>query len=551
MKLREKGIRADAQRLAGWKRTLAEREQARESEITKAASEKMKYINPVDFFSKLRRFSRRRQFSLLMAAILSQPALTHCAPAGRSHGLTPVSSAPSASALVSPLAQKSRGPDYDVVILYGDGSAGYSIMEFDTFVRHKLPVGAIIGNDACWTQIYRDQIEFLKDDVACMLNYSHYEEISKTFGGAGKTISKPAQIKAGLTALKKSLAKKQPFILNVLIGRSEFRKDPYRCRGNMTINPDPDKIHKPWLKHYDRHVPPSLAYPKETLPELFAASCAENAHRIALKFLGKSLSYAQVEASANAFAAYFAEQGVKKGDRVFLMLPNSPHFVIVYYAILKCGAVAVPASPLDTPTEAEYKFRNSGAKLVVFLDLLYDKVSALLQQNADIPAVAADVSEYLPFPKNMLFRLKKKSLGKPLPDFTRANLCTFGGVLREYRHRSAEPVQIAGSDTAVMIYTGGTTGVSKGVVLSHHAMVVNMTQARTWGDLSKNDIGLCVLPFFHGFGISIGLNLSLSSGGKMVLMPRWDEAQAIRHFEKDGITVFCGCTDDVQRDAEP
>jgi long-chain acyl-CoA synthetase len=308
----------------------------------------------------------------------------------------------------------------------------------------------------------------------------------------------------------------------------------------MTINPDPDKIHKPWLKHYDRHVPPSLAYPKETLPELFAASCAENAHRIALKFLGKSLSYAQVEASANAFAAYFAEQGVKKGDRVFLMLPNSPHFVIVYYAILKCGAVAVPASPLDTPTEAEYKFRNSGAKLVVFLDLLYDKVSALLQQNADIPAVAADVSEYLPFPKNMLFRLKKKSLGKPLPDFTRANLCTFGGVLREYRHRSAEPVQIAGSDTAVMIYTGGTTGVSKGVVLSHHAMVVNMTQARTWGDLSKNDIGLCVLPFFHGFGISIGLNLSLSSGGKMVLMPRWDEAQAIRHFEKDGITVFAG-----------
>lgn len=297
---------------------------------------------------------------------------------------------------------------------------------------------------------------------------------------------------------------------------------------------------KPWLKHYDKHVPASLTYPKETLPELFEQSCAENAHRVALQFIGKSLRYGQIEASASAFAAYLAEQGVQKGDRVFLMLPNSPHFVIVYYAILKRGAVAVPASPLDTPTEAEYKFKNSGAKLVVFLDLLYDKVSALLQQHPDIPAVAADVSEYLPFSKNILFRLRKKSLGKPLPDFTRANLSTFAGVLREYRHRSAEPVQLAGTDTAVMIYTGGTTGVSKGVVLSHRAMVVNMTQARTWGDLSKNDVGLCVLPFFHGFGISIGLNVSLSSGGKMVLMPRWDEAQAIRHFEKDGITVFAG-----------
>jgi long-chain acyl-CoA synthetase len=113
-------------------------------------------------------------------------------------------------------------------------------------------------------------------------------------------------------------------------------------------------------------------------------------------------------------------------------------------------------------------------------------------------------------------------------------------VQRAYRNRVAETARIAGSDTSVIIYTGGTTGVSKGVVLSHRAMVVNMTQARTWGDLSRDDVGLCVLPFFHGFGLSIGLNLSLSSGAKMVLMPRWDEAQALRHFEKDGITVFAG-----------
>ncbi len=309
----------------------------------------------------------------------------------------------------------------------------------------------------------------------------------------------------------------------------------------MTIKPDPQSIPRPWLKHYDGHVPETLEYPKESLPELFKASTAKHAHRIAVKFLGKSLSYAQIEKSANAFAAYLAEKGVNKGDRVLLMLPNSPHFIVAYYAILKRGAIVVPASPLDTASEAEYKFRNSGAKLVIFLDLLYEKVSALLQAEPNIPAVAADVGDYLPFPKNMLFRVKKKSLGKPLPDFQRAATVTYASVLKQFHHAAEQPTAVLkGEDTAVIIYTGGTTGVSKGVVLSHFAMAVNMTQAKVWGQISSDDIGLCVLPFFHGFGVSVGLNVSLSSGGKMVLMPRWDEAQAIKHFEKDGITVFAG-----------
>jgi long-chain acyl-CoA synthetase len=110
------------------------------------------------------------------------------------------------------------------------------------------------------------------------------------------------------------------------------------------MTPDPKKIPRPWLKHYDKHVPASLVYPQESLPELFGNSCAENTHRVALQFLGKSLRYGQIEASATAFAAHLAEQGIHKGDRVFMMLPNSPHFVIAYYAILKIGAVAVPGS---------------------------------------------------------------------------------------------------------------------------------------------------------------------------------------------------------------
>lgn len=309
----------------------------------------------------------------------------------------------------------------------------------------------------------------------------------------------------------------------------------------MPMKPDPATLPKPWLKHYDAHVPHNLQYADIPLHEIFAASCARHAKRTAVKFIGKSLSYAQIEKSAQAFAAFLTQCEIQPGDRVMLMLPNSPHFIISYYALLKLGAVVVPASPLDTASEVSYKFHNSGAKLIIFLDLLYEKVSPLLTELPDIPAVVADVADYLPFPKNLLFRLKKKSLGKPLPDYRRTILFKYGAVLKQYHH--AEPplaVERKGSDAAVIIYTGGTTGISKGVVLSHHALVVNMTQAKAWGQITKSDVGLCVLPFFHGFGISVGLNVSLSSGGKMVLMPRWDEAQALRHFEKDGITVFAG-----------
>lgn len=309
----------------------------------------------------------------------------------------------------------------------------------------------------------------------------------------------------------------------------------------MPMRPDPATIPSPWLRHYDPHVPHHLHYADIPLHEIFAASCARHAQRVAVQFLGKSLSYAQIEKSAQAFAVFLAQCEIQPGDRVMLMLPNSPHFIVAYYALLKLGAVVVPASPLDTASEISYKFRDSGAKLIVFLDLLYEKVSPLLADSPEIPAIVADVADYLPFPKNLLFRLKKKSLGKPLPDFRRPILFKYGAILKRYRH--ADPplaVTRHGSDAAVIIYTGGTTGVSKGVVLSHHALVVNMTQAKTWGQITESDVGLCVLPFFHGFGISVGLNVSLSSGGKMVLMPRWNEAEALRHFEKDGITVFAG-----------
>ncbi|GAB4432760.1 MAG: thiamine pyrophosphate-binding protein [Turneriella sp.] len=224
IRMAEQGICTNAAKLAAWKATLAEREKAREAEIIKSAREKMKLINPVDFFLKATPQLSKKTILVADGGDFVATGAYTLRPGGPLTWLDPGVFGTLGVGAGFALGAKVARPDQDVVILYGDGSAGYSIMEFDTFVRHKLPVGAIIGNDACWSQIYRDQVEFLQDDVACMLDYSRYDEIAKTFGGGGMTISKPAQIKTGLNALKRSLKKKQPFILNVLIGRSEFRK---------------------------------------------------------------------------------------------------------------------------------------------------------------------------------------------------------------------------------------------------------------------------------------------------------------------------------------
>jgi len=224
LKLAEKGVRANAEKIAPWIKTLEGREKVREAEIQKQATEKMKLINPVDFFLKAKDYLSKKTILVADGGDFVATGAYTLKPGAPLTWLDPGVFGTLGVGAGFAIGAKVARPDHDVVILYGDGSAGYSVVEFDTFVRHKLAIGAIVGNDACWMQIYRDQKTILGDDVGCILNYSHYDEIAKTFGGAGITISKPMQIKTAMNTLKKSLAAKKPFLLNVLIGRSEFRK---------------------------------------------------------------------------------------------------------------------------------------------------------------------------------------------------------------------------------------------------------------------------------------------------------------------------------------
>lgn len=300
----------------------------------------------------------------------------------------------------------------------------------------------------------------------------------------------------------------------------------------------------PWHDRYDPGVPPALDYPDGTLPEFWKTGMRTHENRIALSFMGSDMSYRKLEHSARRLAGFFTQAGLQPGERVLLMMPNMPQFPIAFFAVHLCGGIVVPASPLDTPAEIEYKVRDSEAAFVIFLDLLYNSVAGLEDSdNGPVRAmIAVDIADYLSFPKSMAFRIKKRFLGRRLPDYKKRRAVPLHRYQKILKHstalRESADVNVSPESPAAILYTGGTTGVSKGVVLSHRAFLVNCTQGRRWVDFNHNDTILCVLPFFHGFGMSMGMNVGLISGARLILMPRFDAGTVLRHLTRDGVTMF-------------
>ncbi|MCE9596942.1 MAG: long-chain fatty acid--CoA ligase [Spirochaetia bacterium] len=291
----------------------------------------------------------------------------------------------------------------------------------------------------------------------------------------------------------------------------------------------------PWLNQYDPGVSHHLDYPMESIPELFKQATLKYPDRTCVSFLGTHIRFSEIEASASTLAEHLAVSGVQPGDRVFLLLPNMPQFVVAYYAVLKCGGVVVPASPLDTASEINHKVRDSGAVGAIYLDLLFKNMEASLSLVKF--SISCDLRDCLSPLKRFLLGIRMKFMKHPKPG---SRSTQYRQILSSKIKSPNVTVKPAYDSLATIMYTGGTTGVSKGVMLSHKALVANMTQAKAWGQVTSEDRALCALPFFHGFGLSIGLNTTFTSGGCMILMPRWDVRVAIRHIAKDRITLFAG-----------
>lgn len=292
---------------------------------------------------------------------------------------------------------------------------------------------------------------------------------------------------------------------------------------------------KPWLKSYQKSVPEHINYEEICMPDVLDRTASKFPEKIALIFQGYEISYAQLKDMVDRFATCLADFGVKKNDAVAILLPNVIPCVVAYYATLKIGAITVMNNPLYSDPELEHQFNDSGSKVLITVDLLGNRMIDLRPRTKVKQIVITSIGDYLPFPKNLLFPLvaKKKKLAadvKAAPDVYRWKDC-----IAKY---SPNPPKVGNSfdDVAMYQYTGGTTGVSKGVELTHANLSKQTQQLCAWfPDFDRGaERMLGALPYFHVFGMSCSMNFSVYMGWTQILVPKPQSEpllEAIRHFK--------------------
>lgn len=298
-----------------------------------------------------------------------------------------------------------------------------------------------------------------------------------------------------------------------------------------------------WLEHYEDGVPPNLDIPAATLPEILAATAAQAPGRTATSFMGGKLDYRTLARLVQRFAGALTDLGIKPGDRVALHLPNCPQFVIGFYGILQAGAVAVPINPLYEGDELALVLRDSGARTVLTLSKLFPGLAAVME---DLPAVeqviVTRIHDYFPLHLRWLFGLlKAKKEGHAYPDqgaVAGRPVMRLLPLLRQAKPLGRREVQ--SEDLAVLQYTGGTTGVPKGAMLSHHNLVANVLQGRAWLTTlqEEGEIFGCALPFFHVYGLTVALNVPLSIGATLVLFPQFNPREVLAGLSSQRVTFF-------------
>jgi long-chain acyl-CoA synthetase len=278
---------------------------------------------------------------------------------------------------------------------------------------------------------------------------------------------------------------------------------------------------RPWLKQYEEGVPASLDYETTCLPEFLERSAAAFPDRMALLFQGYQITYRQLQEMVDRMAQALQKMGVSNGDSVAILLPNVIPCVVAYYAILKIGARAVMNNPLYSDRELEHQFNDSGAKLLITLDLLVKRMVALRPRTTIKTIIYTSIGDYLPFPKNLLFPLVAKKKGLAADVAPASDLRKWKDVLAQHSPTPA-PVALSFDDIAMLQYTGGTTGVSKGVMLTHGNLSKQVQGIRAWFPRFNRgeEIMLGALPFFHVFGLSVAMNFAVYMGWGDVLVPK-------------------------------
>ena len=294
-------------------------------------------------------------------------------------------------------------------------------------------------------------------------------------------------------------------------------------------------MEKTWLKHYPSGVVQHIdAGQYSSLVALLDESFKKFRDRAAYRFMRKSMSFGQVDDLSRAFAAYLQSQGFVKGDRVAVMMPNVLQYPVALAGILRAGCVVVNVNPLYTPRELEHQLKDSGAKGIVILE----NFAATLQQvAASVPTkkvIIASMGDLLGFPMSFIVNGVVRYMKKLVPAYDLPGAIRFNDALSQGRQGSLRPPTVGPDDIAVLQYTGGTTGVSKGAVLLHRNLVANTLQSEAWYQpalkkvpASEQVTTICALPIYHIFGFTVNIMLGMRTGGCNVLIPNPRDLPAV------------------------
>ena len=302
---------------------------------------------------------------------------------------------------------------------------------------------------------------------------------------------------------------------------------------------------RPWHAFYDEGIPTPFPFVERTLVEAFERAAANRPDTAALYFLNRRLTYRELKDQVDRLATALARLGVLKGTRVALQMPNLPQTVIAYYAVLAVGGQVVMTNPLYVAREIEHQWFDANCEVAIVADFIFEQRIRPIRDQLNIhDYIIASIPEYLGFPLNLLAPLKLKRM-KP-PSYAKVRLDPHVHRFKALVDRTPPNpprVEVGCDDIAALQYTGGTTGVSKGAVLTHRNLSVNAQGAMAWLHMPDfaDDVILAALPLFHVFGMTDCMNFPVFAGCTMVLLPNPRDIPAIvRAVTKRRVTLFIG-----------
>jgi long-chain acyl-CoA synthetase len=299
---------------------------------------------------------------------------------------------------------------------------------------------------------------------------------------------------------------------------------------------------KPWLQFYDSEAPKELVIPQLTIPDLLRQAAQNHPKHTAVVYMGSRFSYTQLKQEVEKLAAALHELGVGQGERVVIMMPNCPQTIIAYYAVLSLGAVTVMTNPLYVERELLHQWGDSGAETIISLDLFWPQIEAVSQKLPLKRVILGTIQDYMPLVKRTLAPIALKRRGKWVEVKYGGSIYSFKKLLSQ-RRPPPPVIELSPNDLACLQYTGGTTGLPKGAMLTHRNLIASLAQVRSfvlYEHQEAQDIVLAIMPFFHVYGMNGLMNMAMSIAGTLVLIPQPEIQTIVEAIVAERPTFFTG-----------